>query len=250
MAKTDLIDRRDIAAAIALLTRIPLRADFSRGAKAAWAWPIAGAVVGLAAACGAWVLEAAGLPPILIAGLALLVQTILTGALHEDGLADTVDGLWGGHDPARRLEIMKDSAIGSYGVLALVFGAGLRWFALAAVLHAYDAPWILVPLAMLSRAPMAVLSAALPNARGGGLSSSVGRASGLSAAIGVALAAGLALLTTGGLFLAPMLWIAFGTIALAALARAKIGGQTGDILGASQQLAETLALLALAAQLP
>ncbi len=111
----------------------------ARGALAAWAYPLVGVVVGgLGAVTGALALWL-GLPAPLAAGLVLLAMIAVTGALHEDGLADTADGFWGGWDRARRLEIMKDSQIGSYGVIALILSLGLRWSALG-VLIAHGTP--------------------------------------------------------------------------------------------------------------
>lgn len=239
----------DIVESLALLTRLPVLTSGRRGARAAWAWPLAGLAVALLAGFAGWLALALGLPAPLTAGLVLAAQIALTGALHEDGLADSADGLWGGHDPARRLEIMKDSHIGSYGVLALGLSLILRWSALTALL---TAGWLFAPLiaaATLSRAPMAVLAAALPNARGVGLSAHVGRPGQETASLAVAIAALLALLAVGWAMLAPLLWVALITIAAAAVARTRIAGQTGDILGASQQLGEISALAALAATL-
>ncbi|HHS93773.1 MAG TPA: adenosylcobinamide-GDP ribazoletransferase, partial [Rhodobacterales bacterium] len=107
----------------------------------------------------------------------------------------------------------------------------------------------LLAVALVSRAPMAVLASALPNARGSGLSSQVGRPTQQTATLGVALAILGALLLFGWTALAPVFWVALTSIALAALAKAKIGGQTGDILGATQQCAEIAALIALTAAL-
>ncbi|MCB1337233.1 MAG: adenosylcobinamide-GDP ribazoletransferase [Maritimibacter sp.] len=236
----------DIAEALALLTRLPVLASGRRGAGAAWAWPLAGVAVALLAGLGGLAALWLGLPPGPAAALVLALQIALTGALHEDGLADSADGLWGGSDKARRLEIMKDSRIGSYGVLALGLALLARWSALVVLI---EAGWFFAPLlaaAALSRAPMAVLMAALPNARGAGLAAHVGRPGAPTAWLAIAVALALALAVTGTAFLAPALWIALTTLGLAAIARAKIGGQTGDILGASQQLAEIAALAAFA----
>lgn len=240
----------DVAEALTLLTRLPMPAVTApRGARVAWAWPLAGLAVALIAGLVGWIALALGLSAPLAAGMILATQIATTGALHEDGLADTADGLWGGHDRGRRLEIMKDSRTGAYGVLALVLSLGLRWLALAMILDtgALFAP--LIAVAVLSRAPMAVLMAALPNARGAGLAETVGRPGQDTATIAVLVALALAFLAIGWGLLAPVLWAALVTIALAALARDRIGGQTGDILGAAQQLAETAALMALAASL-
>lgn len=237
----------DVATALVLLTRLPLRANFTRGARAAWAWPLAGLVIGALAAVTGGLTLWLGLPVPLGALAVLTTQVILTGALHEDGLADVADGFWGGHDRARRLEIMKDSRIGSYGVIALVLSLGARWAALAALMSTGDFALPLVVVAMLSRAPMAVLMAALPNARGAGLSQSVGRPSQATATLGVLIAVLASFLCLGAGALAPILWSTLAALTAAAVAKARIGGQTGDVLGATQQLAEIAALAALAA---
>ncbi|MEL6640743.1 MAG: adenosylcobinamide-GDP ribazoletransferase, partial [Pseudomonadota bacterium] len=120
---TALIDRHDVPAALGLLTRLPIPVDAekaqARGAAAAWAYPIVGLVLGAILVCAAWGLSALGVPEEVTALLLIATAVVITGALHEDGLADSADGLWGGWDKTRRLEIMKDSSIGAYGVLAL-----------------------------------------------------------------------------------------------------------------------------------
>ncbi|MCE8546779.1 adenosylcobinamide-GDP ribazoletransferase [Ruegeria pomeroyi] len=254
MRKNDIaaISSRDPLLALVLLTRLPLPAlpepAFARQAAAVWAFPLAGLVVGgLAWVTGALAL-AAGLAPVAVAGLMLVVLVMTTGAMHEDGLADTADGLWGGFTPERRLEIMKDSHIGTYGVLALILSQGLRLAALAALV-AGGAFGAVVAAAVWSRALMPVLMRVLPNARGAGLSQSVGRPAPQAVVIGLGLAMGLALLLAGWTVLIPALLAALAVTGLAVLARAKIGGQTGDILGAAQQLAEITCLLALSAAL-
>lgn len=241
----------DVPVALVLLTRLPLPAlpdhAFAAQARAGWAFPLAGVVVaGIAGALGMAAL-ALGLSPWIAAGLTLAAQALLTGAMHEDGLADTADGLWGGATPARRLEIMKDSRTGSYGVLALLLCLGLRWGALAALLPLGPAP--LIAAAALSRAPLPLLMATLPNARGSGLSHSVGRPAPRVPALALALGLGLAGALTGPALLWPALAAALVVLTLARIARARIGGQTGDILGAAQLLAETALLTGLSAAL-
>ncbi|MEY8799069.1 adenosylcobinamide-GDP ribazoletransferase [Leisingera sp. XS_AS12] len=251
MRKND-IQAKDVTLALVLLTRLPLphlpAAAFQRQAQAVWAFPLAGLAVALPAAALAAVALAMGLPSTVAAGLALAVQVMLTGAMHEDGLADTADGLWGGFDRARRLEIMKDSRIGAYGVIALILGFGLRWSALAALI-AVAGVWPLLALAMLSRAVMPALMAALPHARDGGLSQSVGRPRALPCNIAVLLALLLSLPLIGASAIAALLAMGAGAAGLGWLARVKIGGQTGDILGAAQQVAELAGLLTLLALL-
>lgn len=251
--KNDIFDLQDAAAALGLLSRLPVPVDpdraAARGGRAAWAWPVAGAVIALIAGLVGVVLIAAGAPPALAAGIVLAVQVIITGAMHEDGIADSADGLWGGWERERRLEIMKDSWIGAYGVLALILSLGLRWTALAAIAASGSLLAAVLAAAMLSRAAMAALMTALPLARPGGLARAVGAppvvASGVAA--GIAVVAAMVLL--GWLGLLAALWVAVIAIGWGAIAKAKIGGQTGDILGAMQQLAEigVLALLASAA---
>ena len=238
----------DIASAFGLLTRLPWPQTAHHRPHAAWAWPLVGAVVGALVAGSGWLAGMLGLSPALAAALALIVGVFATGALHEDGLADCADGFFGGWTPQRRLEIMKDSHIGSYGTLALLLTGLARWSALAALFEA-GAFGAVVVAAMLSRAPMAAIIATLPNARKSGLSQSVGRPPRGAALMAVAFAlTGAALLGPPGAGMA--LAAATGALSVAALARARIGGQTGDVLGASQQIAELCALCAAVALVP
>lgn len=236
--------------ALMLLSRLPagrMAEPPPPAGAAVWAFPLAGLAVGALAAAVLWAGLAAGLPAPLAAGLALAAQVALTGALHEDGLADLADGLWGGRDAARRLAIMRDSRIGSYGTLALILSLGLRWQALAwlAAQGAGPAAGALVVLAMTSRLAPALLLAILPPARADGLGHAardVPRAA-LLAAVPIALAPAF-LLPGGPAMLAAQAALVAG---LAALVRRRLGGQTGDVLGAGQQLAETGGWLALCA---
>ncbi|WP_428543578.1 adenosylcobinamide-GDP ribazoletransferase [Profundibacter sp.] len=240
---TPLIRLADIPAAIGLLTRLPVKTDGARGAAAAWAFPLVGLIVGALAASIGWLALELGLSAQITAALVITAQVVMTGAMHEDGLADTFDGLWGGWDMDRRLEIMKDSQIGTYGVIALVMSLLLRWSAITVLIHIGALFMALIATATLSRMPMVLIMATLPHARDGGLSASVGRVGKDTA--GVAL--GLALLAC---FIAPVTASIIALIAasiaasiIALIALRKIGGQTGDILGASQQLAEIAVLL-------
>ena len=240
----------DVVLALGLLTRLPLRVGhesaLARGARAAWAWPVAGAAVGLLAGLAGTLGAAFGLAAPFAAGIALGVSVLLTGAMHEDGLADSADGLWGGPDRARRLEIMKDSRTGAYGVIALVLALGLRWAALTLLVEAGGLVLAMAAAGALSRAPMAVLMHALPNARGSGLAERVGRPPRETAMLGIAVALAIGLVAAGWAVVAAALWAGLATLLVAAVARARIGGQTGDILGAAQQMAEIAVLAALA----
>jgi adenosylcobinamide-GDP ribazoletransferase len=243
----------DILASLGLLTRLPLHLDGARaqarGAAAAWAWPVAGMAVGLLGAAAGGLALWLGVAPATAAAVAMAAQMFATGALHEDGLADSADGLWGGWTKARRLEIMKDSRIGTYGVLALLLVALLRWVALAG-LFAAGTPWgALIAAGALSRVPMTVLMAALPNARGAGLSHSVGRPGQAVAVLSAAVGLVCALAALGPLAISAALWVGISGLAVGLVARAKIGGQTGDSLGASQQICEVVVLTLVAAAL-
>lgn len=238
----------DIAVALSLLTRLPLRlseADYARGARTAWAWPLVGLLVAGLAGAVALFIGWLGLTPEITALFALAVMLVLTGAMHEDGLADCVDGFWGGHDRAGRLDIMKDSRIGAYGVLALIVSLGLRWAALVALARADLLVSALLVSACLSRAAMPAMMQALPNARGTGLSHQTGRPGAPAVRIAAGLALALAILLFGWTGIWAALWVAVAAFAAARLALAKIGGQTGDVLGATQQITEIVTLLVL-----
>ncbi len=249
MRDGDTIDqiRQDILSAISLLTRLPVALATAPRANGCWAWPLAGLTVGAASVLVAASAHRFGVPAAPAAVLALITSALLTGGLHEDGLADSADGLIGGRDRAHRLEIMKDSRIGSYGALAMGLILLLRCFALATLITAGEWGAILA-IAALSRAPMAVLMALLPNARGAGSAQSLGRPSQNSAGLALALGLGLAVAVSGFTALPVALAAAVVTFLFGAYAKAKIGGQTGDILGASQQLTEA-AMLTVAAAL-
>jgi len=239
----------DLAVGFALLTRLPLPrladAVFVRQARAVWTFALVGAVVGLLAGGAGWAAMWAGLPGMAAAGLVLMVQIVVTGAMHEDGLADTMDGLWGGWSRERRLEIMKDSAIGTYGVLALILSLGLRWGALSVLLAGGIAP--VIAAGAVSRCLMPVVMATLPHARDDGLSRHVGRPGKGVAGVACLLGTALGLAVCGVWAAVPMALACVATAGIMWIARARIGGQTGDILGAVQQVTEIAMLLGFAA---
>ncbi|WP_375281738.1 adenosylcobinamide-GDP ribazoletransferase [Pseudooctadecabacter sp.] len=240
----------DIPAALGLLSRLPVPVDFdaarARGPKAAWAYPVAGAALALIAAGIAQIALWFGLSAPLVAALALAVLIVTTGAMHEDGLADCADGLWGGWDAARRLEIMKDSHIGVYGVLALILGLLLRWQALTLVIGSGYLWPALIATAIISRAMMVPVMARLPHARTTGLSHSVGRPSVATARVAEGIAALAAIILFGWVGLAVLLAALLAATACALIAKAKINGQTGDVLGATQNVTEVAVLMTLA----
>ena len=237
----------DIAAAFSLLTRLPVPVDHARagarGAGAAWAYPLAGAGVGFLAGALGWALLGMGASVGMVAVFVIAAQVLMTGAMHEDGLADMADGL-GGFTRERRLEIMKDSRIGAYGTIAI----GLALIARTAGIAEIDGAALPLALAALgagSRAFMVGVMVALPNARAGGLSAGAGRPAPQAALLALAIAAAFGLLAFGWGALLVLLAMAVAVLAVALIARAKLGGQTGDVLGASQQITEIAGLMAL-----
>jgi adenosylcobinamide-GDP ribazoletransferase len=217
--------------------------------------PLAALAIALPAALVMAGAGIAGLHPMLAAALGVTGLVIVTGAFHEDGLGDSADGLFGGHTPERRLEIMKDSRVGSFGAVAIALALLLRVTALGSIAGAgggLAAAAVLLVAAMASRAAGVGLLASEGPARAGGAAAAVGRptfatagvALGLSAAIGCALTL-LSRLPPAGLALAFVL-AALATLGLARLARRLIGGQTGDIVGAAQQIAEIAVYLGFA----
>jgi adenosylcobinamide-GDP ribazoletransferase len=237
----------DIAAGFSLLTRLPVPVDHElaaiRAAAAAWTYPIVGATLGAIAATVAGFSLWLGAPTGIAAALALAVLVLLTGAMHEDGLADSADGLGGGRDKDHSLAIMKDSRIGAYGAAALFIGLIARWSGIEA-LGGSGLFWSLITVGAVSRLPMVLAMFLMPLARTSGLSAGVGAppVQSVFAAAAIALAISVFALGWGGLVVSffaltaplPLFW----------LAHKKINGQTGDVLGGSQQLAEIAALAA------
>ena len=240
----------DLSAAIAFLTRMPVpRGDRPPNfARAYRAFPLLGAGIGATIGALYLLLLRTGLPAIAAAALALGAGVLLTGALHEDGLADIADGFGGGRDKAAKLEVMRDSRLGTYGVLTLLTGFVAKAGALSALPRA-DVVLAMIVTHALARAPLAVLAATMPYARTDGLAASAGRPDSLIAltACVVAMAvAFLALPVTSAI--TAVLVTAVGAASLAALAQQQIGGQTGDVLGAVEQICEVAVLLTLAAR--
>jgi adenosylcobinamide-GDP ribazoletransferase len=239
----------ELQIAFMLLTRLPAgRASDPAPAMASsvWAWPLVGAAVGALAAVAYVLATGLGLTPVMAAIVALAAGALATGGLHEDGLADVADGFGGGRDPRRKLEIMRDSRIGSYGTIALILSLGLRGSAIAAL---PDATYALVGLAAASRAGLPFALFLMPAARDDGLghaASGVDRnCAALAAAIGF-----VCLLPLGfGAAVSVSLAMAVTSAVFAALVLRQIGGQTGDVMGAMQQLAEIAGWIVLVAAL-
>lgn len=247
----------DLGASFGFLTRLPMPAGlpFVPLSEAMRAFPLAGALIGAAAGLVLAALAALGLPGLAAAGLTLAVLALLTGGLHEDGLADTADGFGGGADRESKLAIMRDSHIGTYGVMALILGLLVKAACLAGLAQAsWSGPVILLAATgAFSRALIVWLMATTPPARSDGLAHGAGQPSDFtsrSALLAGGLIAGLLVLMTSGLI--PAL-VVLGAGALMAglfrfVAMRQVGGHTGDICGALQFLVET-AMIAAAASL-
>ena len=243
----------DIWTGLAFCTRLPLtHGNASSGtglARAAWTFPLIGALVGLFAAFIYWSAAGLGLVPFVSATLAIVAALLVTGALHEDGLADTVDG-FGGRTRERKLEIMRDSRTGTYGVSALVLSFMLRAGALASLVEPGLVAVALIAAHAGGRATMPVLMLVLPRARQDGLSAEAGKpplGSVIAAVILGMLALALCLGPATALVAALLVMAAVALMAW--LSDQQIGGQTGDVLGAVEQVGETLILLVAAAML-
>ena len=243
-----------LRAAFAFGTRLPLGTALPTAAEARWTvgWlPTVGAAVGFVSA-GAWVLARPGGPTV-AAVCAVLTSVVITGALHEDGLADTADAFGGGHDRAAVLRIFKDPRVGTFGVLALLFSVLLR----VALLAALDplAPAALVLAHTVARATPAVVRRCLPYVSPAAAARTAAVAGAHLGAVALALAVATAVAVTIPLaqpavppraVATALAFAAIATAGVAHVARRRIGGVTGDVLGATEQLSEAAVLSALA----
>jgi adenosylcobinamide-GDP ribazoletransferase len=225
--------------------------DFSR---AAGMLPLAGALIGALAALVLWLAMSLGLAPLLASPLALVTLVLVTGALHEDGLADCADGFGGGHTREKKLEIMKDSRIGTFGAAALIVSLYLRGASLA-ILAGHDlalACTVLISTAALSRSMALLPLVMLPPARthGAGFAAQHFASEALKRAAGLGALAALTPWLAGAGLSRPVLamFAAWGAAyGVTRLAKRQIQGQTGDVAGAAQQLSEIAFMLVFAA---
>jgi adenosylcobinamide-GDP ribazoletransferase len=243
---------RDLAVALAFYTRLPLphpaAVSGADMARASWAAPVAGVVVGSFAALAYLLGDAAGLRPVLCATLAVATSIVVSGALHEDGLADTADGL-GGATREQALAIMRDSLLGTFGALALLMSLMLRVGAIASLAGPDEVVPVLIAAHAAARAALPVFMLLVPPARTDGLAAAAGvppaRRAGAAAVLGLAATC---LLAPVEALVALLLLFLIG-IGMARLCLRRIGGQTGDVLGALEQANEVAILLVAAARL-
>ena len=235
-----------LRAAITFLTRVPV-GDCDADVAAAPPWfPFVGALVGALVGLvfvGAWPLVA----PALAAVLAVATGALVTGAFHYDGLADMADAFGGGWSPAQRLEILKDSRHGTYGVMAIVLVVVAQVIALATLGPAQGFA-ALVAAHTLGRAGAVVLMMSLPIARPDGLGADYTERLRRGNAIGgIVVGALLATIAMGWWVMPAIAAVAVTTVAVGVLAHRKIGGIVGDVLGAAEQMGETVVLIVAAA---
>jgi adenosylcobinamide-GDP ribazoletransferase len=207
-------------------------------------FPLVGALLGLSLGGIWWLADRLWAAPV-AAAVVVVADLALTGMLHFDGLVDSADGLLPPLERGRRLEVMADPAAGAFGVGAAVVVLLLRWASLATLA---PAPWLLASLWCGSRLVMAVVAGAVPYARPGGLAGAFLEGGRRRVPVaGVLLTGGLAALG-GGDGVAGVVTLALVAAGVVALAVRRLGGFTGDVLGAAGILGETAGLLAAAAR--
>jgi adenosylcobinamide-GDP ribazoletransferase len=243
----------DTVTSLAFFSRLPVRSTASSFAlhQSAGGWPISGLVVALGPAVLFVIARAADIPAVVAAILALALYAALTGGMHEDGLTDTFDGLGGGRTREDKLAIMRDSRLGSYGALALLFIFALKVSALAIIgvrpLHGAIA---LLAAAVISRTlALWHWNETMP-ARRDGMAWAAGRPDWMALSIGLAVAAIVAvivLVVFGIAGLMGLVMAAAGVGLFSGLVNRQIGGHTGDTIGAAQQIGEAALLAGLSA---
>lgn len=245
----------DLLGAFAFLTRLPVNRLWAEVAtvelqRSVWAYPVVGAAVGGLGGGVFWLVRLAAVPPPLAAIVALAAMVLITGAMHEDGLADAADGL-GGTTRERRLAIMRDSRVGSFGVVAVLLSLGLRATAIALLADPDAVVLALVAAGALGRGFLIALLLALPRARPDGMGAT---ASGTGRVRG---GAGLLLAIVPSVFLGSAVSAAsavaaavLGAFLVGLLALRQFGGQTGDLLATAEQVIECLVLIVLATPAP
>lgn len=238
---------RQLLLALTFFTRLRLPFQFNTQgvtlASAAWAFPLIGSLIGGVSSIFLLLALALDFPPDIAAWVAVIAGLVLTGAIHEDGLADSADALAFGRSAEEKLVIMKDSRIGTFGVLALIASVGMKVAIIAAIPVTYVVG-VLIASAMLSRLMMAMMMFISPYAKTDGLAASAGRPSEyvMVAAISLTVVAIIYMLNIccfalmAALSLLVMVWIRM-------LAIRYLGGITGDVLGALQQCSEITCLM-------
>lgn len=250
MSAIKLIGQRldELVSAFALLTCLPWpgRVPQAPSADAAWAYPLVGIFVGAIGGAVYWLAIRFSCPALLASVWAFVAMAVLTGGLHEDGIADFADS-FGGRTKEARLAIMRDHTVGAYGVTALLLTYAIRITAVASLASPDLAVPVLIATGAMSRFSLVLVMGALPHARADGLAAAVGRA---DLAVMV-IAAGIAFAAAWAVLSLPLAGLCAGAAIVAAagvgaVARARLGGQTGDVLGATVIVSEALILTLIA----
>jgi adenosylcobinamide-GDP ribazoletransferase len=229
-----------VRAALAFLTPVPVGRgpNVPTGATLAW-FPVVGVVLGLAVG-GSWWAAAEVFPLGVAAALAVTADLVLTGALHVDGLADAADGLLPHLDgPQRRRAVMATPDVGTFGVAAVGAALLLRWSALASL----EPDALLVAgLWCASRSAMVLALARGPYV-GGGLGAAFGGGPAAAGWVGLGAGCGLAVLAESGSGAVAVGGLALAALAVVVLGHRRLGGVTGDVLGAAGVAGETVGLV-------
>ncbi|MEO9459208.1 MAG: adenosylcobinamide-GDP ribazoletransferase [Lentilitoribacter sp.] len=247
-----------IAQAIGFLSRYPVPSKYFQNddgsmTQTSGYYVIAGVLIALPFACIAAILTAFDINSMLIAAILVASLTFATGGLHEDGLSDCADGFWGSSQKNKILTIMKDSRLGTYGTLALIFSILIKFVALSLILDhmgAFSAFIAILVASGCSRGIMVWHWSELPPARDDGVAASVGEPSTKSlqlTLISIAVLGAISIIFTG--FLATSLAVIFAAAIsyyFTKLSDKKIDGHTGDTIGATQQLSEIAILIGFA----
>ena len=238
---------RDIAVAGTFLTRLPFRPTPPLGISSlgpsVQMFPIIGLIVGIIGGVVLWMAAQINLNPTAYGFLGLATVTLITGALHEDGLADFVDGICA-YNRRRRLEIMRDSSIGVFGVLALIFSIGLKVTLLGNLANPNLAVEALIAAAVISRGMIPLLMYFLKPAQSDGLGHGAGRPSKDRMVTGLILSAVIAIILLDiGAAVSALFLSALALSAVGWLAHRRLAGYTGDVLGAAQQCSEIAVLI-------
>ncbi len=227
----------DLGDAFSLLTRLPVPSRRAPAGRAVWAYPVVGLVVGAAGGAVDLICLWVGMTATVAAIWAVAGQILLTGGLHEDGLADTADGFGAHADAARKLAVMRDSRIGAFGAMALLIVLGVRVAAIAG--HpGWPAMLALGAAGASGRAGLVVVLRVLNPARSDGLAAALNAPPAAAVALAVVVAVGADL----ALGLRVVIAAALAGFTVALVARRHIGGYTGDVLGACEQVIEAAVL--------
>lgn len=251
--KTGLLKRlvQDILAAFMLLSRVPVQWEkVSNEApdigRAMWAYPVVGLFVGGCSAAVYLLAIYISVPSLLAIIIALIVSVFVTGAFHEDGLADVADGFGGGLTREKKLEIMRDSRIGTYGGLALILAIALKVSSLAQLPPLWVVKAVVIG-AVVSRVMIIVTARVLPPARKNSLATEAGKPSVVIMVSAFVIAGATTYLLAGYWPLFVVIGVALMvTLFFCRLAYTQVQGFSGDILGATQQISEISIFVTLA----